>query len=208
MTTEQVVKTVRLYAFTHGKHSAGGGTAKDYDGPLTEEARKQIGSVTIPEVDRIFCCPMKRHHETMGLADVDPQKVTFLEFMDDEAMFSAMDCDEEPIRAIEKWLDELKAEGIESVVVFGSRFLSALMFYIQKQLALVVTIPEFMNTMDALSKTGEGLDPSDEKIITKWYAKHSELMASGSFQTLMEVIARSEHGMDFMRQGVITEYEV
>jgi broad specificity phosphatase PhoE len=120
---------MKVIVVTHGQHQKGGTRAENYDGPLTEESIRKVRRIRIPGVDAIFCGTMRRHRETaeaMGVNNATQTKKCGW----DKSMFGMLEGDKEPVSEFWEWLQGLKDEGHESLLIITSRGYAIMLRYL------------------------------------------------------------------------------
>jgi hypothetical protein len=120
---------MKVIIVTHGQHQRGGTRAENYDGPLIEEAIQKVRGIPIPSVDAIFCGTMRRHRQTaeaMGVKNATLTKICGW----DTSMFAMLEGDKEPVSEFWEWLQGLKDEGYNSLLIITSRGYAIMLRYL------------------------------------------------------------------------------
>jgi len=116
-----------VYLITHSKHREGGDTIKTYDGPLTiegaESIRELLAKEGLPSCQLYFYGTMQRHKETAEILGITGKSNCFQNpncGLDSEIM-PIIRGDKILIGRFWEWLQEMKKDGIKSVLLVTSR---------------------------------------------------------------------------------------
>lgn len=119
-----------VHFLTHGKHEKGGGEAHNYDGPLTEEAIVALKKIELPSFEVAYCGRMLRHIDTALACRIPALDTSAIG--NDDLMFAALDGDDSAEKKFLDFLNRIKKDGRQEVLLVTSRFYPLLMKYIER----------------------------------------------------------------------------